>query len=263
VSSALARGSTGIDVMAWQRIIGATVDGIFGPNTERATRIWQGTRDLAMTGTVADVDWSSAAESSPPPPLPREPDEVRTVLAKSYRRANRARVDWICIHTAECAETNASAESLAAYCAAGCDGRGASWHYSADADSVVRSVPEEHVAYATRTAFAPEGFDQRAIHIELAGRASQDDDQWSDQFSTDMLDRVARLCAGICRRWAIPVRRVLATSLVREIRGITGHVDVSRGPGKGRTNHTDPGNGFPWSSFVASVERHYQEEATL
>lgn len=260
----LQQGDTGPDVERWQRIVAATADGIFGPLTARATRIWQAARHLPATGLVGAADWTVADESDPPAPVLAEGNaerDIQTVLAKCYRRTSRTRVDWVCIHTAECAETNGSAEALARYCASGCDGRNASWHYCADADSIVRCVPEEHVAYCTSTASWPDGFDMRAIHVELAGRASQDDGQWSDEFSRAMLDRVARLVAGICRRWSIPVRRVNHQGLMRDLRGITGHVDVSRGPGRGRTNHTDPGDGFPWADFVAAVER-YSEEAT-
>ena len=256
-------GDTGPDVERWQRVVGCTTDGIFGPNTARATRIWQGSHGLDQTGAVTAEEWAALAEETPPEPTTGQDEAIPTVLARSFRRANRTRVDWVVIHTAECSETNQSAEALARYCAGGCDGRGASWHYSADADSIVRSVPEQHVAYATRTAYpgVPNGADERAIHIELAGRASQDAGQWGDEFSAAMLDRVARLVADICRRWSVPPRHVEARWMVQGMRGIVGHVDVSRGPGKGRTNHTDPGSGFPWDSFVDAVERYYWEAA--
>jgi N-acetyl-anhydromuramyl-L-alanine amidase AmpD len=261
VPSDLRIGDTGPDVERWQRVVGCTTDGIFGPNTARATRIWQGSHGLDQTGAVTAEEWAALAEDEPTIPAESNVErDIQTVLAKCYRRTNRTRVDWVCIHTAECAETNGSAEALARYCASGCDGRNASWHYCADADSIIRCVPEEHVAYCTSTASWPDGFDMRAIHIELAGRASQDDWQWGDDFSRAMLDGVARLVARICRRWSIPVRRVTYHGLMRDLRGITGHVDVSRGPGRGRTNHTDPGDGFPWDDFVAAVGRHYEEE---
>jgi hypothetical protein len=45
--------------MQWQRIVGVTADGMFGPHTEAATRIWQGARKLPMTGLVGAAEWAA------------------------------------------------------------------------------------------------------------------------------------------------------------------------------------------------------------
>jgi hypothetical protein len=80
MSNPLAPGSTGIDVMAWQRIIGSTADGLFGPLTERATRIWQGAHGLAMTGRVGDLEWACEAAKA-------EPSEHLRALSKGEKVA--------------------------------------------------------------------------------------------------------------------------------------------------------------------------------
>lgn len=49
------RGDTGSGVAEWQRIVGVTADGIFGPRTEAATRAWQAQRGLEPDGIVADL----------------------------------------------------------------------------------------------------------------------------------------------------------------------------------------------------------------
>lgn len=55
-------GSRGADVQAWQRIVGATADGIFGPGTERLTKVWQEANGLVADGVVGAKSWAAAGE---------------------------------------------------------------------------------------------------------------------------------------------------------------------------------------------------------
>lgn len=61
-------GSTGNQVKLWQKIIGTTVDGDFGPVTEAKLREWQskqtawyGGKGLPVTGVVDGDDWWAAS----------------------------------------------------------------------------------------------------------------------------------------------------------------------------------------------------------
>lgn len=56
-------GSTGEDVIAWQRAIGVTADGVFGPATEAVTRAWQAQRGLVADGVVGSATWAAASLS--------------------------------------------------------------------------------------------------------------------------------------------------------------------------------------------------------
>ena len=122
-----------------------------------------------------------------------------------------------------------------------------STHYCFDDDSTILCVPEEHIAWA-----AP-GMNKRGIQFEHAGFARQSYDEWFDPFSRRMLARSAKRAAATCKQWDIPVRFIDAAGLMRNERGITTHYQVSKGPGKGRTNHTDPGRGFPMSTYLDMV----------
>lgn len=62
----LALGSRGIDVADWQGILGATVDGFFGPVTERLTSEWQRVHDLPTDGIVGPLTWRMAEPESEP-----------------------------------------------------------------------------------------------------------------------------------------------------------------------------------------------------
>jgi SpoIID/LytB domain protein len=55
--SPLRRGSRGADVVIWQRALGVAADGYFGPQTEQATRNWQGANGLDADGIVGLTSW--------------------------------------------------------------------------------------------------------------------------------------------------------------------------------------------------------------
>lgn len=61
-------GSTGPDVVAWQRIVGVLADGSFGPRTREATIVWQERHRLVADGIVGPKSWAAAGEAYVPPP---------------------------------------------------------------------------------------------------------------------------------------------------------------------------------------------------
>ena len=84
--------------------------------------------------------------------------------------------------------------------------------------------------------------------IELAGFARQSPAEWRDAYSGAVLRQAARLTADVCARYGIPLRRLRAADLVAGRRGVTGHADVSAAFRK--SDHWDPGPGFPWAMFL-------------
>jgi peptidoglycan hydrolase-like protein with peptidoglycan-binding domain/N-acetyl-anhydromuramyl-L-alanine amidase AmpD len=251
----LERGMKGTDVAAWQRVLmrgGHDLapwndDGAFGKVTHNTTVAWQRAHNLPATGIV-DLRTRAAIGTHPiPKPDPTaELGDIPFVQAKNFTRANRTLVDAVVIHTMEAAEASTTAERVAAW-AAGPNAPRASWHYAIDDDSIVQCVKEEDVAWA-----AP-GCNGKGIQLEHAGFARQTAEQWSDGFSMQMLARSALLTARICKRWNVPIQFVDATALVRGERGITTHWEVTKGPGKGRTTHTDPGKHFPMARYIELV----------
>jgi len=61
------------DVALWQTIIGVTADGLFGPNTQAATKSWQAAHGLDADGIVGPKTWAAAVGSAPAPALPSLP----------------------------------------------------------------------------------------------------------------------------------------------------------------------------------------------
>ncbi len=258
----LRRGMSGDDVAAWQQIAGVTADGIFGANTESATKTWQAEHGLAADGIVGPMTQAAAMDelsdeekqelidNSPDDVTDIVPvselDEITTVLAANYTPANRKAVRWVVFHSMEASEKPSTAEAVANWFA-GKSGPPpkASAHYNIDCDSIVRSVPEVDVAW-----HAP-GANSEGIGLEHAGYARQTEAEWLDDYSSRMLWLSARLCADICKRWGIPVEYVDAEGLKAGRGGITTHADVSAAFKK--SNHYDPGKDFPMEEYLRMV----------
>lgn len=54
-------GSSGPNVETWQKVIGVTPDGKFGPQTEVITRQWQQAHGITADGIVGPLTWSAAS----------------------------------------------------------------------------------------------------------------------------------------------------------------------------------------------------------
>lgn len=243
-------GSTGEDVVVWQRIVGVTPDGSFGPKTSRATMVWQREHALTPDGVVGPRSWAAAGIDSAPREIPFLP-------ARHFTRAARGpgTITLVVIHTMEAPERSATAENVASWFA-GPDAPQASAHYNVDADSIVQSVEERDIAWH---AGPVNGY---SIGVEHAGYAKQTPEEWADPYSVAMLERSAELVGDICARHLIPVQRVHAHDLSAGRRhGICGHVDVTMGLTNGR-GHFDPGAHFPWDWYLDRVAAHASRPRT-
>jgi N-acetyl-anhydromuramyl-L-alanine amidase AmpD len=158
-------------------------------------------------------------------------------------------IDVVVVHTMEIAER----PDAAAICARWFQSpvSQVSAHYCVDAGTIIQCVREPDVAWHAR------GGNTNSIGVELAGFARQTTREWGDAYSTALLARASTLVADICRRRRIPVRWLVADDLRAARRGITGHVEVSRA--YGRSDHWDPGPGFPIETFLDRVRRAQQQ----
>ncbi|MCX4513437.1 N-acetylmuramoyl-L-alanine amidase [Streptomyces sp. NBC_01619] len=108
-------------------------------------------------------------------------------------------------------------------------GHGAAAHYVVGKDGrVAQMIRELDVAFHAGN----RGVNERSIGIEHEGFVDRPRD-----FTDAMYASSARLTAGICRRYGIPVDR----------EHIIGHVEV---PG---TDHTDPGPHWDWDRYIRLV----------
>jgi peptidoglycan hydrolase-like protein with peptidoglycan-binding domain len=265
------RGDKGQDVKLIQGLVGARVDGDFGPLTETAVKAWQGRNGLSADGVVGPKTWAvllaePVVLTSAPEPLvqpSRTPsgqtaalagDEagVPYVPAKHYRAGRAAPPIWITIHTAEVGEVKGAALALQRYAATMPDGRVASWHYAVDNMSITQSVRERDTAFHAKHANA------RSIGVELCQRANQTVAQWDDEYSRSVLALAASLCARIAQRWSLPIVRLAPAAILRNEMGFAGHVDWTRAH-KVAGGHVDPGPNFPWAKFLQQVTEAHEQ----
>jgi N-acetyl-anhydromuramyl-L-alanine amidase AmpD len=158
-------------------------------------------------------------------------------------RTGGRQIDLIVIHTMEMDEKGETAENCAQWFRS--PGAKVSAHYCVDADSIVQCVRDQDVGW-----HAP-GANHDGIGIEHAGRAKQSGRDWSDAYSTAMLDRSAALAAELCRKYKIPVTWLYPADLLAGKRGITTHDAVSKAFKRG--SHWDPGQGFPVERYLALI----------
>lgn len=168
------------------------------------------------------------------------------IEARYYTRGRKSSIDVLVMHAMEAAERHDTAEAVARWFA-GADAPEASAHYCIDDDSIVQCVRDGDVAW-----HAP-GANHDGLGIELAGRSAQTFAEWRDAYSTALLARAAGLVALKCVQYGIPPVWLYPADLLADRRGLTSHWNVTRA--FRRSDHTDPGPGFPSELFVALVRR--------
>lgn len=166
------------------------------------------------------------------------------IQARHYRKADRTSIDLIVVHTMELPVTDGIAVRVAQRFAAP-DAKLASAHYCVDQHETIQCVREQDIAFA-----AP-GANRQGLHLELAGYARQTPEDWDSEANRELLARAARLVGGLCVAWSVPVVKLGAADLLAGRRGLCGHSDTTAA--WKLSTHTDPGQGFPWSSFLNAV----------
>lgn len=168
------------------------------------------------------------------------------ILARNYTPANRSEIRAICIHTMENPEKPGTARAVAKWFASPTAPQ-ASAHACVDNTEVVLCVKPTSIAWG-----APH-LNRDGYHVEHAGYARQTLEDWSDDYSAQMLRISARHTADVAKTWGIPPHRLTVAEVADgKTKGFCGHADVTaafKTPG----GHTDPGKGFPWDLYLAMV----------
>lgn len=176
-----------------------------------------------------------------------ETDNWPFTQARDYQKWTgppaRRPVDEIVIHCAITAEQGDTAEALAKY--ATHPDYPSSWHIAVDSNSITQSVKDNDVAYGAK------GYNRKGIHIELAGKIEQTREQWLDPYGIAMLALASNAAAQYCLKYNIQPVHLTNDQLRNGVRGIVGHVQITEVFKV--SDHTDPGPGFPWDYFMASV----------
>ncbi|MFF2850327.1 N-acetylmuramoyl-L-alanine amidase [Streptomyces sp. NPDC058001] len=145
----------------------------------------------------------------------------------NWRRADRPddyRIDRVIIHVTQGSFSSAVRVFQD-------PGHGAAAHYVVRKDGhVTQMIRELDVAFHAGN----RAYNERSVGIEHEGFVDR-----PSSFTTAMYRASARLTAGICKRYGIPVDR----------EHIIGHVEV---PG---TDHTDPGPHWDWDRYLPMVRK--------
>ncbi|MFE0803607.1 N-acetylmuramoyl-L-alanine amidase [Streptomyces sp. NPDC058812] len=219
---------------------GGSGNGPAGGSKDADRRI--GRRALIVGGTAAAVGTAALARDElarlwwrvPGVERPREAGAVdysgaRWVAAsdENWRRADRPDdfgVDMVIVHVTQ----GSFASAVRAFQD---PGHKAATHYIVGQDGrVTQMIRELDVAYHA----GDRDYNERSVGIEHEGFVDRPQD-----FTDEMYAASARLTAGICARYEIPLDR----------EHIIGHVEV---PG---TDHTDPGPHWDWDRYLKLVRR--------
>ena len=171
-----------------------------------------------------------------------------------YAGRQGQKLSVIVIHSMEASERLETAENVARWFAQ--KKARASAHVCIDTNSIVTCVAEHDTAW-----HAP-GLQRASYGIEHAGYARQTLREWLDPYGVGMLRCSAEWAATLAHCYNIRPLRLIATDLRAGKRyGFTGHAGVSDAFGK--SDHWDPGPGFPWSKYLALVAAHLHLAAGL
>ncbi|MGW1540914.1 N-acetylmuramoyl-L-alanine amidase [Streptomyces sp. NPDC002309] len=204
-----------------------------GPRIGRRALIVGGAAAVVGTGAVLARDelarlwWQVPGVEKPRVEGAVDYRGARWVAASSanWRRADRPAdytIDMVVVHV-----TQGSFDSAVKVFQD--PGHGAASHYIVRDDGhIAQMIRELDVAYHAGN----RDYNERSVGIEHAGFVDRPQD-----FTDAMYAASARLTAGICRRYGIPVDR----------EHIIGHVEV---PG---TDHTDPGEHWDWDRYMRLV----------
>ncbi|RSN12793.1 hypothetical protein DMB42_11485 [Nonomuraea sp. WAC 01424] len=175
---------------------------------------------------------------------------MKIVQARWFHKGRISPIRLIVVHDMEMAEKPTTAESCALMFAS--MSRQASAHVCVDSDSAVRCVKDADTAWA-----AP-GANADGLQMELAGFARQTRAEWLDEYGQDLLAQAAAVAASWCKTHKIPVRKLSQAELKAGKKGFTSHADVSAV--YKRSDHSDPGSGFPWDVFLECVRQYLADE---
>ncbi len=186
-------------------------------------------------------------------PTDLETDNFPIIKAPWFRDiVNQKReVRVIVIHSMEAPEKGNTAENVAKFFQSLPPNRKASAHLCIDNNSIVQCVLDNDVAFA-----AP-GANHNGIQLELAGFARQTRAEWLDEYGKALLENAANAAAQYCLKYNIPRKHLTNDQLRNGHEGIIGHVQATEVFKK--SDHTDPGKGFPWDYFIERVEHYYTE----
>lgn len=172
-----------------------------------------------------------------------------TVQALYYARVQNRPITRVVIHATSppgAPGTSSSASGMAHGTALYFRSRnaGGSAHYITDVNAEEHCVADEYIAY-----HAPPN--TGSIGIEICGEETYTRAEWLSPEVWPAVVRAQARAREVCHRFGVPWVRLTVADLLAGHHGVCGHVDVSNA--WHQSDHSDPGNGFPWDRFLADL----------
>lgn len=123
---------------------------------------------------------------------------------------------------------------------------GASYHTITDREGITgRCNDDDYIPWA-----AGQTANRKGLHNCATGWSKQSREEWLS--FPKQIDELARVHAFNCREHGLPAAKISGADIRAGRKGICGHADTSQGWGE--TNHSDPGDFFPWDVLVNKVK---------
>jgi len=135
-------------------------------------------------------------------------------------------------------DNTASASAEASYAQTRPDKTSA--HFYVDDRQVIQALDTSHEAYGCLY-----HGNRISIQFELCGL--------SNQVPDSVMRKAAGTVARVCRDNDIPARKIGPADVRNGVRGICGHGDITLAFPEDGGDHTDPGNAYPWNTFISYV----------
>jgi len=126
---------------------------------------------------------------------------------------------------------------------------GVSPHAMTDPGETVETCPENVVGWHCGNG------NQVGIGLEVTGYAAWSIEQWTTGDAWAALRLDAKRAAEASTRHGIPLRWLSLNQINAGMSGLVTHFDISQTIGRGSTNHTDPGRGFPYDAFLRTAQQ--------
>lgn len=169
---------------------------------------------------------------------------------KWFTPGRDSEIKYIVLHSTESPQEEGYAEKVADWLSK--TDYKASTHFIVGPDKILQTVD----LYDTAWGVGSEA-NSYSIQIEMLGYAHYDRDKWLDLTSSKMLCRVSYLIAILAKQYEIPIRKVENAGVIDQIKGVAGHYVFSET--LGGSDHTDPGENFPWDIVLAQASKYYND----
>lgn len=122
-------------------------------------------------------------------------------------------------------------------------------HFYVDENEVIQALPLDRIAYGCLY-----HGNQISVQFELCGV--------SNRLSDATLRRAAPIVARVMSDLGLPNRKINSSEVAAGVHGLCGHADITYAFPQDGGDHTDPGDSFPWPTYVGYINESLNPSPT-